>query len=215
MLVCSLPALPPRFDAAPPPIGAERLQDRLRMLEPEDAEEMERLIDVLDWTRTFGESNDAAVVRRYDELLRRIKRPLVREVAAAGMDVRMILTALRRRRRGLGPPELGVGRWVGHIRRHFAEPDLGLGRAFPHLAEFRRVLEEGDVLAAHRALLGATWNYLKARADDHLFDFEAVVLYVARWELMRAWQERDPERGRAVFETLVTEALGEYADIPS
>jgi hypothetical protein len=213
MLVCSLPTLPARFDAGPLPISAERLQDRLRLLKPDDAEEMSRLFDVLVWTRTFGERTDAAVVARYGELLRRIRRPLVREVAEQGMDVRMILTALRRRRRGLGPPEIGVGRWLDHIRRHFSEPDFALGRAFPRLGAMSRLLERDDPMAFHRALLGATWDQLKRRADDHLFDFEAVVLYVARWEIMRSWRELRPERGREVFESLVTEALGNYAEL--
>ena len=215
MLVCSLPALPPHFDAAPLPISPERLQDRLRMLEPADAEEMKRFMDVLVWSRTLPEKTDAAVVHRYGELLRRIGHPALREIAAAFMDVQMILTALRRRRLGLGPPEVGVGRWLDHVRRHFAEPDLGLGHVFPHLAALRQLLEADDVLAFHRALLEATWNRLKTRAADQYFSFEAVALYVARWELMRAWRERDAERGRAVFESLVSEALGEYADLPT
>jgi len=215
MLVSSLPALPPQFDAGPLPISSERLQGRLRMLDPADAKEMERLLDVLDWSRTLPEKDDAAMVHRYGELLLRIGHPTLREIAAAFVDVQMILTALRRRRLGLGPPEVGVGRWLDHVRRHFAEPDLGLSRVFPHLAELLRLLEADDVLAFHRALLEATWKQLKARAADHYFSFEAVALYVARWELMRAWRERDAERGRAVFESLVSEAMGEYADLPT
>jgi hypothetical protein len=127
----------------------------------------------------------------------------------------MILTTLRRRRLGLGPPEVGAGRWFDQVHRHFPEPDLGLGHAFPRLAALRRLLEADDVLAFHRALLDATWDQLRARAADHYFSFEAVALYVARWELMRTWRERDAGRGRAVFESLVSEALGDYANLPS
>ena len=47
MLISSLPALPPRFDVDRLPITFERLQGRLRMLEPEDAEEIERMLAVL------------------------------------------------------------------------------------------------------------------------------------------------------------------------
>ena len=216
MLVCSLPALPARFDdPGPLPISPERLQDRLRLLAPGDAEEMGRFLDVLVWSRTYAERDDAAVVRRYGELLRRIRRPLVREVAETAVDARMVLTALRRRRRGLCPPEIGVGRWTENIQRHFAEPDFGLGRIFPRLAELNRLLEASNLAAFHRALLGATWDHLRWRAGEHVFSFEAVVLYVARWELMRTWREQDADRGRAVFESLVTEALGEHADLRS
>ena len=215
MLISSLPPLPPSFEVDRLPITAERLQDRLRMLESEDAREIGQMIEILRWSRQFEEPNDTAVVQRYAELMQGVTNQLVREVLTLGMDVRMITTALRRRRRGLGPPAIGIGRWLEHIRRHFNQPDLGLGHVFPRIAEYERLLEQGDVLNLHRGLLQATWAYLKRRADDYYFSFEAVVLYVARWNIIRQWQELQAERGRPIFEALVTEALGEYADIYS
>ena len=215
MLISSLPPLPPSFEVDRLPITAERLQDRLRMLESEDAREIGQMIEILRWSRQFEEPNDTAVVQRYAELMQGVTNQLVREVLTRGMDVRMITTALRRRRRGLGPPTIGIGRWLEHIRRHFNRPDLGLGHVFPRIAEYERLLEQGDVLNVHRGLLQATWTYLKRRADDYYFSFEAVVLYVARWNIIRQWQELQAERGRPIFEALVTEALGEYADIYS
>jgi Protein of unknown function (DUF2764) len=213
MLISSLPPLPPRFEVDRLPITLERLQNRLRMLEPEDAQEIDRMFKVLRWSRQFEESNDAAVVKRYAELMQDVTNQLVREVLTDWMDVRMITTALRRRRRGLGPPTIGIGRWLEHIRRHFNKPDLGLGHAFPRIAEYERLLEQGDVLNLYRRLLEATWVYLKRRAEDYTFSFEAVVLYVGRWNIIRHWQELQAERGRPIFESLVTEAMGEYANI--
>ena len=215
MLISSLPPLPPRFEADRLPITLERLQNRLHMLEPDDAQEIDRMVEVLRWSRQFEESNDAAVVKHYVELMQGVTNKLVREVLTVVMDLRLVTTALRRRRRGLGPPTIGVGRWLEHIRRHFNEPDLGLGHVFPRLAEYERMLEQGDVLNVYRGLLQATWAYLKRRADDYYFSFEAVVLYVARWNVMRQWQELKAERGRPIFETLVAEALGEHANIYS
>ena len=215
MLISSLPPLPPSFEVDRLPITAERLQDRLRMLESEDARDIGQMIEILRWSRQFEEPNDTVVVQRYAELMQGVTNQLVREVLTLGMDVRMITTALRRRRRGLGPPTIGIGRWLEHIRRHFNRPDLGLGHVFPRIAEYERLLEQGDVLNLHRGLLQATWAYLKRRADDYYFSFEAVVLYVARWNIIRQWQELQAERGRPIFEALVTEALGEYADIYS
>jgi hypothetical protein len=213
MLICSLPALPTRFDVERLPISAERLRDRLRMLEPEHAEEIQNLLEILAWSERFAETTDAAVVERYGELMRRITHPMVREAAGAAVDARMIVTALRRRRRRLGPPTVGIGQWFEHICSHFDEPDLGLAHAFPRLGELRDLLERGDALGFHRGLLGATWAYLRKRADEYHFTFEAVALYVARWEIMHHWQQLEAGRGRAIFETLVAEALGEHADV--
>jgi hypothetical protein len=215
MLICSLPPLPSRLDEIRRPITLERLQNRLRMLEPFDAAEMGRMLGILQWSRQFEEPNDSAVVERYNALMRGITNPLVREVLSAAMDVRMITAALRRRHHGMGPPEIGIGAYAQHIRRHFNQPDLGLGYLFPRINEYRQLLEQGDVLNLYRSLLEATWAYLKRRADDYYFSFEAVVLYVARWNILRQWQDLDAERGRPIFEALVTEALGEHANIYS
>jgi hypothetical protein len=214
MLISSLPALPPRFDVERLPITFERLQGRLRMLQPEDAEELERLQAVLRWGHQFEEPSDAAVVRRYNALMQDITNPLVRDILAYGMDVRMIAVALRSRRLGLGPPTVGIGQWFDHIRRHFNQPDFKLGQVFPGIPEAERLLAQGELLTLYRQyVLGATWMYLKKRAEDYTFSFEAVVLYIARWDMMRRWQQLEVERGREIFETLVTEALGEYANI--
>jgi hypothetical protein len=185
------------------------------MLEPCDAAEMGRMLAILQWSRQFEEPNDAAVVKRYTALTLALKNPLVREVLRAGMDVRMITAALRRRRHGLGPPEIGIGAYAQHIRRHFNQPDLGLGHLFPRITEYQQLLQQGDMLTLYRGLLEATWVYLKRRADDYYFSFEAVVLYVARWNIIHQWQDLDAERGRPIFEALVREALGEHANIYS
>jgi hypothetical protein len=216
MLISSLPALPPRFDVERLPITFERLQGRLRLLKPEDAEEIERLLAVLSWANQFEEASDAAVVQRYHTLMRDITNPLVRDILEYGMDVRMIAVALRSRRRGLALPTVGIGQWFDHIRRNFNRPDFRLGQVFPWIPEAERLLAQGDLLNLYRQyVLGATWAYLKKRAEDYSFSFEAVVLYVARWDIMRRWQQLQAERGRVIFETLVTEALGEYANIYS
>ena len=214
MLISSLPVLPPRLDVERLPITFERLQGRLRMLEPEDAEEIERLLAVLRWGNQFEEPSDVAVVQRFDALMQGITNPLVRDILAYGMDVRMIAVALRCRRRGLPLPTVGIGQWFDHIRRHFNQPDFKLGQVFPGISEAEQLLAQGDLLTLYRQyVLGATWAYLKKRAEDYYFSFEAVVLYIARWDIMRRWQQLEAERGQEIFETLVTEALGEYADI--
>jgi hypothetical protein len=213
LLICSLPALPPRFDVDRLPITLERLQGRLRLLEPEDAREISRMLDFLAWSHQFAEADDAAVVKRYGELMQEVTNPLIREVFAVGMDVLMIVAALRRRRHGLGPPTVGFGQWFDHIRRHFNQPDFRLGHVFPWILPFAHMLEQGDVLNLYRRVLGESWAYLKKRAEDYVFSFEAVVLYIARWDIIRHWQQLQAERGRAIFEALVTEALGEYAKL--
>ena len=86
MLVSALPSLSPRFEVDLLPITLERLQSRLRMLEPEDADEIRGMLDVLKWGSQFAEAGDAAVARRSNELMQGITNPLVRETLAAGSE---------------------------------------------------------------------------------------------------------------------------------
>lgn len=215
MLLSSLPALPPRFDAGRLPITLERLQGRLRMLEPGDSQEISGMLEILGWSRQYAEQGDGLVVKRYGELMQEVHHPLVREVLATGMDVRMIVAALRRRRAGLGPPDTGFGQAFDQIRSHFLQPDLGLGHVFPWILPFDQLLEQRNSLNLYRHILQATWSYLRKRSDDYYFNFEAVVLYIARWDIIRHWQQLQAERGREVFEALVTEVIGEHAKLYS
>jgi hypothetical protein len=216
MLVSSLPALPPHFEVERLPITLERLQARLRMLELEDAEQVNRMLDILAWSRQVVEATDAALAKRYGELIREVTNPLVREVLGAGMDLRMIVAALRCRRHGLGPPAVGLGQFLEHIRHRFNEREFGLGHVLPWIQPFDELLEHGDVLTLYRRMLGETWAFFRKRTGDYdLFSFEAVVLYIARWDIIRHWHQLQAERGRAVFEALVTEAMGEHAKLYS
>ncbi len=212
-LISSLPPLPSRLDQDKPLISRERLENRLRMLEPEDRSEIDRMIKALAWSRQFEEHDDLAVARGYDAVMLQVENRLVRECLTALMDVQMIATALRRKRRGLGPPQVGIGQWFDQIRRRFNEPDFGLGHIVPGIARLAPLLQQGDLLTTHHGLVEATWSLFKRRADDYHFSFEAVVLYVARWEILRQWRETQPERGRQIFETLVKEVIGTYAYI--
>lgn len=216
MLVASLPPLPARVEVERLPISPERLQVRLRMLEPEDAEELRRLREVLQWGRQFEEPDDNAVVARWGALVGAVTNPLAREVVSRVLDVRMVAVALRSRRLGVPLPKVGLGTWSEHLRRHFEHPEFRLAHVFPWIAEADRLLRAGELLELYRRfVLGVPWAFLKKRSEDYSFSFEAVLLYIARWELLRGWLELEADRGREVLETLLTEALGEHANLYS
>ncbi|HET8698898.1 MAG TPA: DUF2764 family protein [Gammaproteobacteria bacterium] len=213
MLVCSLPALPPRLDDPRPAISKERLADRLRMLEPEDAAEIDTLRAVLDWGHQFGEADDTVIVERAAELVARAKNSLVHEILELGMDTRMIAAALRSRRRNVPLPAVGFGALLGHLRRNLHKPDLGLRQRYPWIAAADELLARGDLLSLQRRFVAnGLWEYCTRRAEAYMFELEAVVLYVVRWDCLRRWRQLDADRGRAIFETLVKETLGEYAN---
>ena len=108
MLIASLPNMPPTLTSSGRRSHAQRLNERLRMLHEEDAAVIDQVADFLAWDRQPLDRNDAEVCAHYDQLIRTIGNPLVRQLVDTRMNVRTIVGAVRRRRAGQGPPS-GVG----------------------------------------------------------------------------------------------------------
>ena len=182
------------------------------MLEKEDAEVVSQLQDFLISDRHRQDWSDEDVVVQYDRLMERTSNGVAKEIVEFRMDTRTVLSGLRRRRRGLGPPP-GVGQWTGHIQRHWQQRDFALGWRFAWVEEIDRLLEEDRVLEIHRILLGHAWQHWRNLSEEHFFDFEALLLYLARWEVIARWTSLDFQRGSQQFETIIREATDEYRDL--
>lgn len=198
--------MPVHFEVDRLPISGPRLEHRLRLLEPVDLAEIEAMRDLLFWDRLKLDVDDHTVSKRYDEFPTKVRNPVVREIAQHRMDTRTIIAALRRRRMDMGPPE-GVGQWVRAIRAHWTETDLGLGRRFDWIAPLEQALAAGDVREANRVILGGIWKHWTRMAQEFYFSFEAIALYVARWDILDRWTSQNAPVGKERFEQLLAEAF--------
>lgn len=212
MLVASLPHLPAHFDVQRPPITWPRLEKRLSLLREDDARVLQQLMDFLSWDRQPLDRTEEDIIAAYDQLKIDIHNPLVLELVDHRIDVRTIVSGLRRRRDGKSPPA-GVGRLVETIRRHWQHPQFNLHRKHPWIEDFSRAMHAGEAVTAERLLLDVTWNTWTRMAGEYTFSFEAVLLYLARWSIVRRWTGRDAEAGREQFDRLLEETLGEYASL--
>ncbi len=217
MLMASLPPLPPLFTSEQTPISRLRLDRRLNMLEPEDRQELADIEDLMRWDRLPLDITDAEIIDRAEDFIPRIRSRTLREVATWRLEVRTVVAALRRRAMGKTPPapgeRWGYGRWVRHLEQRWSATDFGLGGIMPWVAEFSRLMDEGDTLGFERELLDLAWRYMARAADSHFFDFEAVVLYVLRWDTFARWTAYSGEVAAERFERLAGEGMGEYADL--
>lgn len=215
MLISSLPFHGPLFGAHHTPLSRLRLEQRLRVLEPEDARTLRRLAEILDFIHHSMDLTDADLVRRTRTLEQELTGFLC-ELLSFRMEMRTLLAAQRRRRRGeTSPPRepgWGYGRWVGHIERNWHEPGFGLERVFPWVTQAERLLRGDDSLGLERLKLAVTWAHLDRMGDGHWFDFEAVVIYVLRWDLIARWTGQDGEAALGRFDALVETGLGSYGD---
>jgi len=211
-LVASLPALPRHFEVDRVPIVQPRLEKRLGMLKPVDAKVVERLRAFLLWDRQPPDRTDEEMIEHYLEFMSTTSNSLARHIVAFRFNIRTIMSALRRRRRGLPPPPK-VGEWGVHIEQNWGHTEFKLQRHYPWIAQVEQLLDTSDCLAVERILLGVTWAHWAKLAEQHFFSFETVLLYLARWEIIHRWTSQDAAVGGQRFEQLVTESLDEYANL--
>lgn len=212
MLISSLPHLPADFDVERLPISRPRLLERLNMLSPGDAAVLDQLTDFLAWDRQPVDRTDDEVIARYEHLMKTIANPLVRKLINHRIEVRTIVSGLRRRRNGDGPPP-GVGELAQTIARNWQHPQFNLQGQHPWIAEFDERFSAGEALAAQRILYRVVWDRWRRLAERYYFSFETVLLYLARWSIVDRWVSQNDDVGRERFESLIEETLGEYAHI--
>lgn len=212
-LIGSLPALPRHFEEAERvPISRLKLEERLKMLEPHDARVIEDMGDFLAWERQPLERTDEDVLRHYDQFMLTVDNRFARDLIRHAMTIRTIIAGLRCRRLGLGPP-LGIAPVAARIARHWNHPDFHLGTQLPWIGEVDAQLNGDSPFDLERKKLDIIWRHAKWLADQYHFTFEAVVMYLIRWEVVYRWTRRDAAVGQEKFARLVTEAMGEYASM--
>jgi hypothetical protein len=217
MLMASLPALGKLLSDSEPPINRERLNERLKMLSPEDFAEIDALISIVAWPRIGRDETDAEFVSRAGRVISSVRSPVLRALARERLEIRTVMAALRRRHAGEDAPgesELwGFGRHVRTIRTHWSVPDFGLSSSYPWIGAARERLEAGDVAELERIALEAAWNFGARAALEHHFDLEAVALYLLRWSLAERWARYDAGLAAARFAALLEAAVADQSDI--
>jgi hypothetical protein len=210
MLLASLPYHGPLFGAKQTPLSRIRLNQRLALLDPIEAQCLQDARRLIEWAQQEPGMTDTQAVARAHRLIDGIASPFVRDLVTQRLEMRTLVAALRRRHRGERAPRerhWGFGRWVGRIGQHWREPDFGLERAFPWLPRAARLLERGTALELERLLLGVAWDQLERLSDGHYLDFEAVVIYALRWDLIARWTTYDGEAAVCRFDELVEQAM--------
>jgi hypothetical protein len=211
MLICSLPHPGPLFRATRPPLSRLRLNEYLRLLQAPDRADYDTVSRLLDWARQGRERRDADILRDAREWVPTLRNPLARELVEWRLGLRSVIAALRYRLHGASAPPVarawGYGRWLPLITRHWHEPDFQLKRVYPWLGKARDLLAAGESVALERLLLEVVWQELARRAEDHDFDFEAVLIYCMRWEVIARWTRYQELAASTRFEHLVREAL--------
>jgi hypothetical protein len=213
-LAASLPHLGALFSNADLPLSRFRLEERLSMLEEEDRRLLDRVTHATSWPGVDGCDTDAAVVARFEATCRSLQvHPDLAAVVSERLETRMLVAALRLRRDGAADPA-PVAAWgqsdiARAIRTNWGDPTFGLGRARPWLREAQALCASGDHIGLERAVLTEVYRQIDRAVDGHQFDFEAVALFVLRFQLIERWQRYDAARARVRLETLLQSTLAD------
>jgi len=217
-LISSLPGPAPLFLAKRPPLSRLKLDDRLRVLTPEDAQTLALVEDALNWRQLSIGASEQDVIARGRDAMSQIENETLTTIVRDRLEIRTAVAALRRRSRGEGPPppevSWGFGRWVHHISRNWSEASFRLDGVFPWLREADSLMKRDDTIALERLILDRSYKRLQRLAGDHVFDFEAVVIYVLKWSIIDRWARYNVEAAARRFEDLIEAGLGAHAKLP-
>ncbi len=214
-LIASLPSSERLFFAKQAPLSRIRLERRLKVLTEADAETLALIESVVRWNAYAMDATDSDVLDRVDHVMAHVRQPTLRAIIAERMELRTLVAALRRRARGEGPPtgRWGHGRWPRHIAANWGEPTFRLERHFKWLAEAAAMIEADDPKGLERFMLDVTFRQLQRHADHHLFDFEAVVIYVLKWNIFDRWAHGSGETARHRFAAMTEAALADFPEL--
>ncbi|WP_037307708.1 hypothetical protein [Ruegeria halocynthiae] len=214
-LISSLPGSERLFVAKQPPLSRLRLDRRLTALTPEDAHVLKVLEHALNWSDYGMDVTDAQAIHRCKQALGDIPQPTLRKLLMERMDLRTAVAALRLRKRGGNPPaaSYGIGRGSRHIPANWTDPGFRLKGAMPWIKEAQQLLGADDPLGLERLLLSVSHKQLKRHAARHLFDFEAVAIYVLIWNIFDRWAQSNAQDAATRFEHLAQQAMSGAAAI--
>jgi hypothetical protein len=216
-LVASLPRLVHFERAEWLPLSRKQLDQRLSMLVPEDAAQLRLAEALVQWQRQPITRTTQEMLRGYRLVMERAPQPGLRELVDFRMSQRTALVALRRRRRGLGPPapgeSWGMGPWVRRIEANWDSADLGLGDILHWIDEARGLLEAGNATGLERLLMDAVWRQLSRIADPHPFGFEQVLAFVFKWDIVQLWLSYDADAAKTRFQQLIAEVTRDHQQL--
>ena len=215
-LMASLPYIGQLFAVKQTPLSRLKLERRLQMLEHDDAVLLRRIEALLDWAQLPMDRSDAEIIAQAQRLLSWLDNALLRDIVAFRLELRTVMAALRRRKRGEGVPRSkpwGYGRWVDQIQRYWTEPGFRLEGVFPWITDAHRLLQADDSVGLERLLTGVIWDELGRAAEGHYFDLEAVVTYVLRWNVVERWTDYNGEAAVKRFTKLVDAGIGQFEEI--
>ncbi len=216
LLMSSLPRHPKDLlTAMLPPISRIQLDKRLVLLDEQDRNELNHIEQVIFWSHARDASSEQ-VIAQDNAAIAGIKTKLLKDLVLWRLTTRTLMSALRMRHAGFVPNAqnrfIGFGKWPAQIEKNWGQPNFGINPIeISWLSKASDYIAQNQPLELEKLLLDLSWKYYANLGNDHVFDFEAVAIYVLRWDVINRWSHynRDyfKETALANFNQLVDAGL--------
>ncbi|MDR3502589.1 MAG: DUF2764 family protein [Legionella sp.] len=186
----SLPRLGVSFKIATPPISRFQLEKRLRLL-PEEQVLQVFAIELLVWKSWFKPQQSVTATRMLYQNIIKNQSPFIINLIDWYLDLRSIFAAIRMRNEKKEVPENPHDYWISHwdhrLMQKWSDADFGLKSVYPWLPKVVSDIEKNNTAAVEGFLLAHIWKHLSIVEAGHYFDFEAITIYLLRWNVVNYW----------------------------
>ena len=129
------------------------------------------------------------------------------------LNIRNVMLSVNCRKYGLEKNDYIVGNNdMAEYLRQWGSRDLNFSDAPAYLQELLQISEEPDLLVRERKTDALRWQWLEDRTFYKTFDFESVMAYLLRLEILERWMALDKALGEKTFRRLVTDMKRESAN---
>jgi len=212
MLMASLPphALS-LWDIKNKRLSPVQLERHLSVLSVKDRQTLREIETVLHWAKMPTIEEEQQLIKNTQQLLMSLQNSFLNEVIVWRLNIRTIIAAIRRRKLNLTITEqqdsFGFGEVSAVIKKNWQVDDFSLAYRFPWIKEANQLFNNNETLALEKLLLNLSWQHYERLSQGHYFDFEAVIIYVLRWNIINRWAQNDEKKAMQQFELLVEQAL--------
>lgn len=194
LLITSLPRHHRQYKMKETPISRIQLEKRLKLLTHDEQHILFTLINCL-WNSWFNLKLPFRATIEQRTALLKLQNPFINDIIKWFFDIRSIFTALRLRQIQRVAPDNPQDYWSTSLTtkliKNWDKPDFGLKYTYPWLAEVNAKITTNDTAFIEDTLLTVIWKHLEKMEDRHFFDFEALIIYLLRWNIVHYWSQLD------------------------
>ncbi|MCY4177649.1 MAG: DUF2764 family protein [Endozoicomonadaceae bacterium] len=211
-LLTSLPYMKSLFGSRRTPISRYQLNKRLSMLSEDDRKILTQIELLLFWEYPDN-TEEQQLIRLANETVAAIQSDSLRDFVIYELNRRTLIMAVRLKLAGAPMPTKpcwSYGTYCGYMQNNWGSPSLGLHNTFPEISQITEAMSNNETLKVEKIILQSMWKHASKLSMRHHFDFESVVVYLVRWNLIHNFVSQNKAEAATRFNELVNKELKDF-----